>query len=282
MVMHSEAGYGAVAEVPPPLRGVLASAGDLQVRLASSPDDLAAAQALRFDVFYREMAAKASPEMAAIGRDFDLYDQYCDMLLVIDQSLPDDANVVGTYRLLRQEIAPLCGGFYTESEFDISALTGQVRADWRGLELGRSCVHRDYRNQATIQLLWRGISQYIQTHRIGFMFGCASLQGTDPQTLALPLSFLHHRFLAPAHLRVRALPGRYTAMDLMPAEAVNDRAALKVLPPLIKGYLRLGCYIGDGAVIDHQFGTTDVAIVLPVERIQSRYFSHFERPVGTH
>jgi putative hemolysin len=282
MVMHTEAGYGAIADIPLPLRGVLASAGDLQVRLAASPDDLAAAQALRYDVFYREMAAQASPEMAAIGRDFDFYDDYCDMLLVIDQSLPDEANVVGTYRLLRQEVAPAAGGFYTESEFDISALTRQFRPDWRGLELGRSCVHRDYRNQATIQLLWRGIGQYIATHRIGYMFGCASLPGTDPQALALPLSFLYHRCLAPADLRVRALPERYTAMDLIPADRLDDRAAIKVLPPLIKGYLRLGCHIGDGAVVDHQFGTTDVCIILPVERIQSRYFSHFERPGGTH
>lgn len=282
MVMHFQADRGSVAEVPPTLRGVLATAGDLQVRLATSPDDLAAAQALRYDVFYREMAAQASPEMAAIGRDFDDYDAFCDMLLVIDQSLPEDTSVVGTYRLLRQEVAPLAGGFYTESEFDISALTRHFRPDWRGLELGRSCVHRDYRNQATIQLLWRGISQYIATHRIGFMFGCASLPGTDPAALALPLSFLYHRCLAPEALRVRALPQRYTAMDLLPAEAVDDRAAIRTIPPLIKGYLRLGCFIGDGAVVDPQFGTIDVCIILPVERIQSRYFSHFERPGGTH
>ncbi len=276
-----EAGYGPIGEPPPPLRGILASAGDLQVRLATSADDLSAAQTLRYDVFYREMAAQPSPEMAAIGRDFDAYDEFCDLLLVIDRSLPEENSVVGTYRLLRQEVAARCGGFYSEGEFDVSPLTRQFRPDWRGLELGRSCVHRDYRNQATIQLLWRGISHYIATHRIGFMFGCASLPGTDPASMAMPLSFLHHRCLAPEGLRVRALPHLYNAMDLLPVDQLDDRAALRAMPPLIKGYLRLGCHIGDGAVIDHQFGTTDVAIILPVERIQSRYFSHFERPSGT-
>ena len=111
-----EAGYGPIGEPPPPLRGILASAGDLQVRLATSADDLSAAQTLRYDVFYREMAAQPSPEMAAIGRDFDAYDEFCDLLLVIDRSLPEENSVVGTYRLLRQEVAARCGGFYSEGE----------------------------------------------------------------------------------------------------------------------------------------------------------------------
>jgi putative hemolysin len=272
----------AAPELPPPLSGVLSRAGELQVRMARSPEDLAAAQALRYQVFYEEMSAKPTPEMAAIGRDFDGYDRFCDILLVIDRSRPEEHSVVGTYRLLRQEVAADCGGFYTESEFDIRPLTRHFTSERRGLELGRSCVHRDYRNPATIQLLWRGISVYIATHRVAFMFGCASLPGTDPRALALPLSFLHHRCLAPAELRVRALPERYVAMDLIPADRLSDRDALRAMPPLIKGYLRLGCHIGDGAVIDPQFGTTDVCIVLPVDRIQLRYFQHFERGEGSH
>ena len=110
------------------------------------------------------------------------------------------------------------------------------------------------------------------------IFGCASFAGTDPSAHALALSFLHHTALAPEEWRVRAHDHLRVDMNMMPKDAVNLRAAVKALPPLIKGYLRLGAYIGDGAVIDHQFGTTDVLIILPVEQIKTRYFAHFGGP----
>jgi putative hemolysin len=168
------------------------------------------------------------------------------------------------------------GGYYSSSEYDLGPLLEQLSDSRRGLELGRSCVHPAYRTTATIQLLWRGIASYLAAHRIAYMFGCASLPGTDPAALAPQLSFLRRRFLAPDELRVRALPERYVSMDLGAQDEFSERRAMKTLPPLVKGYLRLGCYVGDGAVIDRQFGTTDVFIILPVERIRERYFSHFE------
>jgi putative hemolysin len=188
---------------------------------------------------------------------------------------PARPKVVGTYRLLRQEVAESHGRpFYTAGEFDIEPLVAANPAA-RFLELGRSCVLKEYRTKRSVELLWAGIWAYVRHHRIDVMIGCASLEGTDPERLALPLSFLHHHARAPEAWRARALPERYVSMDRMPREAVNPKAALHALPPLVKGYLRLGATFGDGAVVDPQFGTTDVLVVLPVAAIDQRYIDHF-------
>jgi L-ornithine Nalpha-acyltransferase len=152
----------------------------------------------------------------------------------------------------------------------------------RFLELGRSCVLPAYRNKRTVELLWHGIWAYVLHHRIDVMIGCASLEGTDPEKLALPLSFLHHHGRAPEPWRVRAIGERYVAMDLLDKEAIDPKAALHALPPLIKGYLRLGASFGDGAVVDRQFGTTDVFVVLPVAAIGQRYIDHFGPAANRH
>jgi putative hemolysin len=201
-------------------------------------------------------------------------------LLVIDHAARDRSAlnrpaVVGTYRLLRQPLAEDYGGFYTAGEFDIGSLIAR-HGNLQFLELGRSCVLAPYRNKRTVELLWRGIHAYILQNRCDVMFGCASLDGTDPKRLALPLSFLHHHAAAPEPWRARALPERYVEMNRTSKEAIVAKDALRALPPLIKGYLRLGAYIGDGAVIDYEFGTTDVLIVLPVSAIKKRYFEHFD------
>ncbi|HUN52307.1 MAG TPA: GNAT family N-acyltransferase [Candidatus Sulfotelmatobacter sp.] len=254
-----------------------ASAGRYEIRLTRNPADIAAAQALRYQVFYEEMSAKPTPAMARVRRDFDDFDALCDHLLVLDHARPVGETVIGTYRLLRQAIAERHGGFYSRAEYDLGKLFATAGMGGGLLELGRSCVHANYRTNATIQLLWRGIATYMADHAITHMFGCASLPGTDPAKHALALSYLHHHHLAPEPMRVRALPERYEAMNLLPPEQINPRRALQALPPLIKGYLRLGAYIGDGAVIDQQFGTTDVFILLPMERVGEKYFAHFER-----
>lgn len=254
--------------------------GRFEVRLTRSPDDIAAAQRLRYQVFYEEMAAQPSAEMARLGMDFDQFDRLCDHLMVFDRSRPEGERVVGTYRLLRRSMAELHGGFYSASEYDLQPMLDFVGASGGLLELGRSCVHRDYRTNATIQLLWRGISTYVADHGISFMFGCASFPGIDPQQHAMALSYLHANHLPPPEWRVRALPSRFVPMNLLPPDQINPRMALHALPPLIKGYLRLGAYIGDGAVIDHQFGTTDVFILLPVERIAPKYQNRFSADEG--
>jgi putative hemolysin len=262
------------------------SAGKLEVRLATASDEIDAAQALRYRVFYEEMSAQPSDEARTDRRDRDQFDSWCDHLLVIDRSRGEGAaGVVGTYRLLRREAAAKAGGFYTQTEFDIApllAVPGPI------LELGRSCVDVEYRTRPTMQLLWRGIASYVSYYDIRVMFGCASLPGTDAETLAPSLSYLYHYHLAPPSLRARALPERHVEMNrLTPAEIdtekavaqLDARAALAALPPLIKGYLRLGGLVGDGAVADPQFNTTDVCIIVVTDRVTDKYFNHYRRTV---
>jgi L-ornithine Nalpha-acyltransferase len=258
--------------------------GSLEVRLARCAADVRRAQHLRFNVFYREMSA--IPDAAALlaRRDIDPYDAVCDHLLVVDHAAPGRAGrpaVVGTYRLLRQDMAERQSGFYSAGEFDIASLLGRHRG-LKFLELGRSCVLPPYRNKRTVELLWHGIWSYVVQHRLDVMIGCASLEGTDPDRLAAPLSFLHHFARAPEAWRTSALPRRYVEMNRMGKTAIDRKAALQALPPLIKGYLRLGATIGDGAVVDRQFGTTDVLIVLPVSAISTRYIEHFGATAERH
>lgn len=262
------------AEMPP-----LGRIGDLEVRVASSKAEVKAAQALRYRIFYQEGKARPSALQRMARLDRDPFDRICDHLIVLDRSLPGTRTqqVVGTYRLLRQERLPAGRSFYTAQEFEIDSLVARHPGK-RFLELGRSCVLKDYRGKRTVELLWQGIWSYVLRHRIDVLFGCASLSGVDPQALDMPLSFLRTNAAAPEAWQVRAVPARYVAMGSGPCQ--DPRRALAALPPLLKGYLRLGGYIGDGAVVDAQFGTTDVLVVLPVERISARYVTHYGEDAG--
>jgi putative hemolysin len=259
-------------------RPVDLSIGDLEIRLAEAEAEIAAAQALRYRVFYEEMSASPSPEMAAAKRDFDSFDPYCDHLIVLDRKKgPGAAGLVATYRLMRRSGAERRGQFYSVDEYDIGPIVahpGEI------LELGRSCVDSAYRSKAVMQLLWKGISEYVFHYNIEIMFGCASFPGTDPAEHATTLSYLYHRHLAPPEFRPRAIPSRYTSMDILPIEKIDERRALAALPPLIKGYLRLGGFVGDGAVIDHQFGSTDVAVIVVTDRVSDKYYKHYARAEG--
>ncbi|WP_425292911.1 GNAT family N-acetyltransferase [Kaistia soli] len=258
---------------PPPLGRI----GALEVRLAVTPREVKKAQKLRYKVFYEEMSAIPDIQTQVSRRDRDAFDAICDHLLVIDHDTitkSGEAAIVGTYRLLRQDVAQRFSGFYSANEFDLAPLI-ERHSGLSFLELGRSCVLRPYRTKRTVELLWHGIWSYVRRHNIDVMIGCASLEGTDPDRLALPLAFLHHHARAPGDWQVGALPGRRVAMDRVPVEAIDAKAALHLLPPLLKGYLRIGAYVGDGAVVDRQFGTTDVLIVLPVSAINERYVNHY-------
>jgi putative hemolysin len=262
---------------------VLSTSAALEVRLAETEEEVEAAQRLRYRVFYEEMSATPSPEMGAVRRDFDRFDEVCDHLLVVDRAMVDEDGqpaVVGTYRLMRDVDAARAGGFYTAGEYDMKPMLAGLSAGTRSLELGRSCILKDYRTKpATMQLLWRGVMAYVARFNIDLMFGCASLAGNDPDALALPLSYLYHFHRLPPEIRVRALPSIYVEMNRLPKDAIDPKDALRALPPLIKGYARAGALIGDGAVIDKQFGTTDVFIYLPVAKIDTRYRSRFGKTV---
>lgn len=255
---------------------VLGRIGALETRLAANAAEIRAAQQIRYRVFVEEMGARLPPAAMLAGLDFDAFDDICDHLIVLDTALEGDApdQIVATYRLLRQEVAEKHSGFYSTDEFDIAPMIARHPGK-RFLELGRSCVLPPYRTKRTVELLWQGNWAYSLKHNLDVMFGCASFPGAFPEFHALALSFLHHNTLASGDWSVRATQNRYRNMDLMPPEAVNAKRALTAMPPLVKGYLRLGAMVGEGAVVDHAFGTTDVLIVLPVESISSRYVNYY-------
>lgn len=259
--------------------------GNLEVRLAHTVGEVIAAQQLRYRVFYEEMSAIADAMTLFTRRDADRFDAVCDHLLVVDHSETKRSfgkpkpRIVGTYRLLRQSVAERNGGFYSASEYDVDALVDR-HPGLNFLELGRSCVLEPYRDKRTVELLWHGIWAYVLRHKIDVLIGCASIEGTDPSRLATQLSFLHHFAGAPDAWRVRALPERYVTMDRISRPMIDQKAALRALPPLIKGYLRVGAFIGDGAVTDHQFGTTDVCMIMPVANIAGRYVQHYGADAG--
>ncbi len=251
--------------------------GHLETRLALAKSEIEAAQAVRYRVFADEMGARLTPVSMQTKRDIDAYDDVCDHLLVLDRSIAGESEdqIVGTYRILRQEVARANHGFYSTSEFAVSEMLAR-HPQKRFMELGRSCVLPQYRTRRTVELLWQGNWAYALEHGMDVMFGCASIPGIRPEAHALQLSFLYHNCLATGEWAVSARPELFQNMDLMPKEAVNVRSAVTGLPPLLKGYLRLGAVIGCGAVVDSAFGTTDVMVVLPISRISDRYINYYK------
>ncbi|MCF8495495.1 MAG: GNAT family N-acetyltransferase [Alphaproteobacteria bacterium] len=247
----------------------------VRVRLARTPAEIQAAQHLRFKVFYEEYGAKADEKTLLSGLDIDDYDAYADHLIVTDGTNGSE-KIVGTYRLLRQEAADEYGRFYSSTEYELAPL---LNSGASLLELGRSCVLPEYRTRPVLQLLWQGIADFIMDRDIDLMFGCASLHSTDIQKLAPSLSYLHHYHLCPEPLRPRALGSRYVDMNIIPREDLDARQVFSALPPLIKGYLRVGATIGEGAVIDEQFNTTDVCIIVQTRQVTERYRKHYGRKI---
>lgn len=260
---------------------ILGRIGPLEVRLATKKKHIKKAQRLRYEVFFEEGGAIPDLALKLQRRDTDGFDAVCDHLLVIDTERRFGRKIVGTYRLLRREVADQHFGFYSESEFDIDPILHR-HPTARLLELGRSCVLKPYRDKRTVELLWHGIWTYVRQHKIEAMFGCASFDGTDPDRLALPLSFIHHHAIARDEWRMRARDDLYVSMDRLQNRDIDIRRAIAAMPPLIKGYLRLGARFGDGAVIDRQFNTTDVLVILPVADIEPRYIAHFGADAERH
>ena len=242
------------------------------VRLAQNEADLRAAQRLRYDVFVAELGGDGDLVDHDAGLERDRFDPYFDHLLLADESR--GGEIVGVYRVLRDDQAAKAGQFYSEDEYDISALMASGR---RVMELGRSCLAEGYRGGAAMYHLWNGLAQYVADHDIEILFGVASFHGTDADTLAQPLSLLYHRHLAPEALRVRALPEHFQPLNLIPEEQIDRRAAMLQVPALIKAYLRLGGFVGDGAFVDECFNTTDVCLVMDTARLNARQKSIYTK-----
>ncbi|MCC5989403.1 MAG: GNAT family N-acetyltransferase [Pararhodobacter sp.] len=248
----------------------------LHVRLARNGEDIRAAQRLRYRVFVQELGASGDTVDHAQQLEIDPLDEACDHLLLIDRKRDEGAldQVVGVYRLLSDEAAARVGRFYCDAEYDLSPLRNSGR---RLVELSRSCVHRDYRRGPAMMFLWQGVAEYVLRRGIEIMFGVASFGGTDPERHAQALSLLHHFHLAPPALRPLALPGHFQPMDLIAPDAIDQVAALASMPALIRAYLRLGGFVGEGAFVDHAFNTVDVCLIMDTTAMSARHVGYYTR-----
>ncbi len=244
---------------------------DFELRLARDDADLRAGQRLRYDIFVEELGGDGPLVDHENRLERDALDDSYDHLLLIDKAAPG-APVVGVYRLMRGESLAPGQEFYSAREYDLSPLIASGR---RLLELGRSCVHRDYRGGLALMTLWQGLLAYVERHQTEVLFGVASFHGTDPEPLAPALSLLHHRYLAPADLRARARADAAQRMDLVPEATLDPAAAMRGVPRLIKSYLRLGGWVGEDAWVDHAFNTTDVFIVVDITRVPERVLAAY-------
>lgn len=248
------------------------------VKLAESEVELRAAQGLRYEVFIRELGGSGPLVDHEQGLEIDRFDPYFDHLILLDHARGGDvaAQIVGVYRVLRDDQAAALGQFYSEDEYDLTPLKQSGR---RLLELGRSCLHKEYRGGAAMFHLWNALASYVFEHKIEILFGTASFHGTDPQKLAQPLSMLHHNHLAPEGVRVQVRGHSSTRMDLVPPEALDRKAAMLGVPALIKAYLRLGGFVGEGAFIDTDFNTTDVCLIMDTARMNEKQKSLYSKGV---
>ena len=253
----------------------LARSGALEARLATTKKDVRRAQKLRYRVFFDEGGATPDPTGRLIRRDVCRFDRVADHLLVVDktQSYRDGtAKIVGVYRLLRQDVAERNFGFYSAGEFDVGSLVAR-RPDMRFLELGRACIAPTHRGKHVLELLWRGLWAYARHHRIDAMIGCASLPGADAAVHAGAIAMLAEEGGDPTW-RVAPRPDRIEPWA-GGAGPVAPRSLLRVLPPLVKGYWRLGATFSPSPVVDRAFNTTDLFVVMPLAAIESRYLQHF-------
>ena len=239
---------------------------DFELRLARDAADIRAGQRLRYTVFVAEMGGDGPLVDHEAQLECDALDERVDHLLLFDKAAPG-APAVGAYRLMRDDMLRPGENFYSSGEYDLSALTASGR---RLLELGRSCVHPDYRGGPGLMRLWQGLLAYVEQHEIEVMFGVASFHGIEIAPIAPALSLLHHRHLAPPELRIRAIGGNARTMDLVPDAEIDRPEAMRMVPPLIKAYLRLGGYVGEGAWIDRPFNTVDVGIVVDLARVPEK------------
>lgn len=249
---------------------------EFTVRLARNTAEVQAAQHLRYRVFVQELGSDGPMVDHENQLEQDRFDPFFDHLLLLDSARPGDLRdqCVGVYRLLTEAGAKAAGQYYSETEYDLTTLRQSGR---KLLELGRSCLHPEYRGGTGMYHLWSALTDYVTARDIDILFGTASFHGTDIAELAEPLSLLHHRHLAPPELRVRTRNDAYLAMDLIPEDRINRPRAMRAIPALIKGYLRLGGTVGDGAYVDHAFNTTDVCLILDTKSLSERQSKMYRR-----
>tara|TARA_B100001939_G_scaffold207151_1_gene178134 strand:+ start:2088 stop:2915 length:828 start_codon:yes stop_codon:yes gene_type:complete len=240
------------------------------VKLADSKNEIKSAQKLRYQVFFSERNKKKIFNIDNFRKDSDKYDNYCDHIVVIHKKSKFSKNkIVGTYRLLKQSVAENKSGFYSSEEYDLTKLLNSNKY-FNMLELSRSCISKDFRNKNVLQLMWKEIYKYIENNKVDAMFGTASFLDTNLYNLSNQLIYLNNSHKMPNEIMVNALDKCRAKIDYSRNIKMNLKL-VKSLPTLIKGYLKLNAYIGDGAVVDHKFKTTDIFVFLPVNDINYQY-----------
>lgn len=245
-----------------------------ELRPAASKAEIEAAQSLRYQVFVEELGGKGG-DLTDSGRrlEADRFDVHSEHLLLLD--MMRDGAVVGTTRVMSMQGADRAGRFASEAEFDLAPLRRSGRTL---LEVGRTCLHPDYRGGAALHRLWQGLAALVEERGIELLFGLASFPGTDPETWAQPLSCLHHDHLAPEAFRPRSLAP--VAMSLVAADGIDRRAAMLATPALVKAYLRLGGKVGEGAFLDRTFRCVDLCMVVDTATLSARARAIYARNRG--
>ena len=249
--------------------------GNFVIKLTEKKSELKKAQALRYSIFYKEKKAKPSFPKKILALDYDKVDKFADHLIVIDKgSIAPKNKIVGTYRLIRGDVSANFGGFYTSSEFNLSNIL-DVYKNNQILELGRSCVHKDYRNGTVMNLLWKAIAEYVKFYDIKIILGCVSFSGTDIMKFSNELSYLRENFSLPDDLSVESLDENTYPVYKKTVTKINDLKIFAKLPPLIKGYLRVGGKVSDSFYVDYSFNTIDLCVVVKTDNIENKYKKKF-------
>ena len=231
------------------------------VKTVKEPDPIVSkSKELRYKSFFKDNKNQT--------KDSDKFDDYCDHLVVIDKSISDD-YVVGSYRLLLKPKNKRRISFYSESEFNIDKLFKNQNLSL--MEAGRSCVHKDYRDGRIIKLLWRGLASYIFVNKVDLIFGCASFPSSNSQLFAKELSYLNSNHRPPKNFSCHPIARLRASYKKYKGNEYDDKEIFRSLPPLIKAYIRAGAWIGEGAVCDYAFNTTDVLVVLNSRNIIKKY-----------
>ena len=236
------------------------SFGTYQVKTIRNSDPLMNnVKKLRFKSFFDEKTPNKI--------DSDEFDELCDHLVVIDKSKSND-YVVGTYRLLYRKNEGIEIKFYSQSEFNIINILNKKSSL---LEAGRSCVRKEYRDGRIIKLLWKGLATYIIKSNVEYIFGCASFPSSNYKRFLSQLSYLHYYHSPSEDLQTNPVNNLKAEFKLISKQKINNEKEFRSLPPLIKAYLRVGAYVGSGAVIDKNFDTTDVLIILDTKKLLKKY-----------
>ena len=249
---------------------------DFEVRLTRNKEERRMVRQLRYDVFVAEEGATPTDEQKELHEEFDEFDKFAEYMAVFHND-----KIVGTYRIIDKKAADKMGGFYTETEFNISKIK---KASDNIAEMSRACVAAEYRENALVmRMLWAGLSEYVLRRRIAVLFGVASWTGQKPVESAQAISYLYYNYLSPLRLRARVIPERFadgvdqrmSKMNILPRAFVDEELAKKQMTPLIKGYLRMGATFGQGVFIDKPFNTYDVFVMLQTKNMDAAYQKHF-------